>query len=122
MTCLSCNANDSLVASGCVGGAIGVFSLVTNNASAPMTLPGTGNGSGGGGGCGDDVSCVRFSPARRHLLCSADDGGRMALWDCNASAVVRCFSEHAAPSTGATFSPLNDTLMLSCGLVDEQEE
>ncbi len=106
MLCLSCNVNDSLAAAGCSGGAVSLYSLVTNNASAPLRPPGNPR---------DDVTCVRFSSNRRHLFCSADDGGRMAIWDGNTNAVVKAFSEHAAPCTGAAFSPVNDTLVLSSG-------
>ncbi len=101
---LAVNTNDSLFCAGCVDGTLNVFNPVNNILSQPMKAEGE-----------NAVNCVEFSFTKRHLMCSAHDGGGAVVWDCNTNTSLKRFSEHAAPCTGVAFTPVNNTLVLSCG-------
>ena len=105
-TCLATNLNDSFIAAGCKSGSVFLLNSVTNNMGSPMS-------------CGrDEVSSLRYSTvaARVSLLAASSLSGGVTFFDCNTDSVVKSFAEHSAPCTGVAFSPINGSLVLSCGL------
>ena len=105
-TCLATNLNDSFIAAGCKTGSVYLLNSVTNKVGSPMS-------------CGSDqVSSLRYSTvaARVSLLAASSLSGAVTFFDCNTDSVVKNFTEHSAPCTGVAFSPINGSLVLSCGL------
>ena len=105
-TCLATNLNDSYIAAGCKNGSVYLLNSVTNNVGSPIS-------------CGsDEVSSLRYSTvaARVSLLAASSLSGAVTFLDCNTDSVVKSFAEHSAPCTGVAFSPINGSLVLSCGL------
>ena len=63
-----------------------------------------------------DLNAARFSPFQRRLLVTCDDGGGVGAWDVSRSDRVASLTPHKAPATGLSFSPLNELLLVTCGL------
>ena len=105
-SCLATNLNDTFIAAGCKTGSVYLLNSVTNKVGSPMS-------------CGnDEVSSLRYSTvaARVSLLAASSLSGAVTFFDCNTDSVVKSFMEHSAPCTGVAFSPINGSLVLSCGL------
>jgi len=107
VTTLANNCDDSLASAGCVDGRAMLFNMTNNNVT---------NLTAKAAGAGDDVTSLKFSSCKRHILAASDEGGRLRLWDCNRDTVVASIVAHAAPCSSISFSPVNDMLILSSGL------
>uniref|UniRef100_A0A3Q2YT87 NEDD1 gamma-tubulin ring complex targeting factor n=1 Tax=Hippocampus comes TaxID=109280 RepID=A0A3Q2YT87_HIPCM len=112
VTCVSFNANDSLLASGAADGHLVLYSLTTNTSSKPF---------------GYGTNFLRFfyfsilifflSPCFRSLLGSVSDGGWLTLWDANTQKELHAFrTAHKAPGSAVAFSPASELLVVSVGL------
>ena len=69
------------------------------------------------GSASQAVRDVQFSYFKKSLLGAVSDDGALNLWDCNTRKIIASFSsDHKAPATGLSFSPVNDMLLASVGL------
>ena len=66
--------------------------------------------------CDNDLNAARFSPFQRRLLLACDDGGGVGAWDITRGDRVASLTPHKSPATGLSFSPLNELLLVTCGL------
>ncbi|XP_051915860.1 protein NEDD1 [Hippocampus zosterae] len=106
VTCVSFNANDSLLASGAADGHLVLYSLTTNTSSKPF-----------GYGSQQPVRDLGLSCLKRSLLGSVSDGGWLTLWDANTQKELHAFrSAHKAPGSAVAFSPASELLVVSVGL------
>uniref|UniRef100_A0A8C5DWM3 NEDD1 gamma-tubulin ring complex targeting factor n=1 Tax=Gouania willdenowi TaxID=441366 RepID=A0A8C5DWM3_GOUWI len=106
VTCVSFNANDTIIASGSTSGDLVLHSLTTNLSSKAF-----------GHGANQPIHDLRLSTLKRSLMGSVSDGGTVALWDANTQKELHSFEgAHKAPSTGLMFSPSSDLLVVSVGL------
>jgi len=107
ISCLVSNKSDSYVAVGCKNGAIVLLTTVSNQLSQPFTAKGC---------AGQHITMLRYSPVKTGLLGASCESGVLSFWDCNANKNIFNISDHLAPCTSFAFSPLNDSLAVSCGL------
>ncbi|XP_019729497.1 protein NEDD1 isoform X2 [Hippocampus comes] len=106
VTCVSFNANDSLLASGAADGHLVLYSLTTNTSSKPF-----------GYGSQQPVRDLGLSCLKRSLLGSVSDGGWLTLWDANTQKELHAFrTAHKAPGSAVAFSPASELLVVSVGL------
>ncbi|XP_077425233.1 protein NEDD1 isoform X2 [Vanacampus margaritifer] len=106
VTCVSFNANDSLLASGSAGGHLVLYSLTTNT-----------SGKAFGHGSQQPVRDLGLSCLKRSLLGSVSDGGWLTLWDANTQKELHAFrGAHKAPGSAVAFSPASELLVVSVGL------
>ncbi len=63
-----------------------------------------------------DLNAARFSPFQRRLVVACDDGGGVSAWDITRADRVASLTPHKSPATGLSFSPLNELLLVTCGL------
>ncbi|XP_077374021.1 protein NEDD1 isoform X2 [Festucalex cinctus] len=106
VTCVSFNANDSLLASGSAGGHLVLYSLTTNTSSKVF-----------GHGSQQPVRDLGLSWLKRSLLGSVSDGGCLTLWDANTQKELHAFrAAHKAPGSALAFSPASELLVVSVGL------
>jgi protein NEDD1 len=63
-----------------------------------------------------DLNAARFSPFQRRLVVACDDGGGVGAWDISRADRIASLTSHKAPATGLSFSPLNELLLVTCGL------
>lgn len=100
------NYNDNVIASASDHGEILITNVQTGVSCEPMTGSDT-----------QAVRCLGYSLFSRHLLASASDSGVINLWDTKEKKMLlKSFTDHKAPATGLSFSPLNDMLLCSTGL------
>ena len=63
------------------------------------------------------VRDIQFSHFKKSLLGAVSDDSALNLWDSNTRKLFTSFaSDHKAPATGLSFSPMNDMLLCSVGL------
>ncbi|XP_049579344.1 protein NEDD1 isoform X3 [Syngnathus scovelli] len=106
VTCVSFNANDSLLASGSSSGHLVLYSPTTNTPSNPF-----------GHGSQQPVRDLGLSCLKRSLLGSVSDGGWLTLWDANTQKELHAFrAAHKAPGSAVAFSPASELLVLTVGL------
>ncbi|KAL2541635.1 Transducin/WD40 repeat-like superfamily protein [Abeliophyllum distichum] len=66
---------------------------------------------------GQVLGVLDYSRMSRHLLVTAGDDGTIHLWDTTGrSPKVSWLKQHSAPTSGISFSPLNDKIIASVGL------
>ncbi|CAA2934557.1 NEDD1 isoform X2 [Olea europaea subsp. europaea] len=66
---------------------------------------------------GQILGVLDYSRMSRHLLVTAGDDGSIHLWDTTGrSPKVSWLKQHSAPTSGISFSPLNDKIIASVGL------
>jgi protein NEDD1 len=63
-----------------------------------------------------DLNAARFSPFQRRLVVACDDGGGVSAWDITRADRIASLTPHKSPATGLSFSPLNELLLVTCGL------
>jgi protein NEDD1 len=63
-----------------------------------------------------DLNAARFSPFQRRLIVACDDGGGVGAWDISRAGLIASLTAHKAPATALSFSPLNELLLVTCGL------
>jgi protein NEDD1 len=63
-----------------------------------------------------DLNAARFSPFQRRVVVTCDDGGAVGAWDVSRGDRVASLTPHKSPATGLSFSPLNELLLVTCGL------
>ncbi|XP_057691646.1 protein NEDD1 [Corythoichthys intestinalis] len=106
VTCVTFNANDSLLASGSADGQLVVHSLATNT-----------SGKAFGHGGQQPVRDLAPSRTKRTLLGSVSEGGWLSLWDARTQKELHAFrGAHKAPGSGLAFSPVSELLLVSVGL------
>ncbi len=66
--------------------------------------------------CDSDLNAARFSPFQRRMLVACDDGGGVSAWDISRADRIATLTPHKSPATGLSFSPLNELLLVTCGL------
>ena len=59
---------------------------------------------------------MKYSLFSKALLASVSETGSLYLWDTKDNTLVKQFTEHKAPATGISFSPVNEMLLCSTGL------
>lgn len=63
------------------------------------------------------VRDIQFSHFKKSLLGAVSDDSALNLWDSNTRKLFTSFAtDHKAPATGLSFSPMNDMLLCSVGL------
>lgn len=106
VSCLTFNWNDTSIASGSVNGDILLHNVISGQASDPLRLVKT-----------QAVRDIQFSHFKKSLLGAVSDDSALNLWDSNTRKLFTSFtSDHKAPATGLSFSPMNDMLLCSVGL------
>jgi hypothetical protein len=107
ISCFISNKSDSYVAIGCKNGSIQLLTTISNQLSQPFTADKC---------AGQLITCLRYSAVRAGFLGASCESGVLSFWDCNASKNIFNICDHLAPCTSFAFSPLNDSLAVSCGL------
>lgn len=106
VSCVTFNWNDTSIASGSVNGDILLHNVISGQASDPLRLVKT-----------QAVRDIQFSHFKKSLLGAVSDDSALNLWDSNTRKLFTSFaSDHKAPATGLSFSPMNDMLLCSVGL------
>jgi len=101
------NYCDAYIAAGCEDGGVQLITVASNQVSAPMLTPKC---------VGHKISSVRYNAIKPSLLGASCESGIVTFFDCNTNKNLFSLNPHCAPATGLTFSPINDTLVLSVGL------
>ncbi|KAK2571437.1 Protein NEDD1 [Acropora cervicornis] len=106
VSCVTFNWNDTSIASGSVNGDILLHNVISGQASDPLRLAKT-----------QAVRDIQFSHFKKSLFGAVSDDSALNLWDSNTRKLFMSFaSDHKAPATGLSFSPMNDMLLCSVGL------
>lgn len=105
VTCARFNKGSSAIASGSETGEIIIYNVVTGQGCRPLIAPNV-----------QAIKQVQFSHHKKSLFGSVSDDGAVNLWDANKRQLVHSFTCHRAPTTGLSFSPINDIFLISVGL------
>lgn len=95
----------NVIAAGSETGEIIIYNVVTGQGCRPLVTPNI-----------QAIKQVQFSRHKKSLLGSVCDDGSVNLWDTNRRQMVHSFACHRAPTTGLSFSPINDIFLMSVGL------
>ncbi|XP_045164628.2 protein NEDD1-like [Mercenaria mercenaria] len=105
VTCARFNQGSSAIASGSETGEIIIYNVVTGQGCRPLLAPNV-----------QAIKQIQFSRYKKSLFGSVSDDGCVNLWDANTRQLIHSFTCHRAPTTGLSFSPINDIFLMSVGL------
>ena len=109
VSCLGVNVTDRWVAAGTANGNLHVLSTNTGKSafSRPIVVS-TEKAM---------VTSVQFNAVKYSMIGTSTDAGAVSFWDVNQAKEIHSFGEHNAPATDLAFSPVNEVLVLSSGII-----